>query len=72
MTELFACLSSWDCERERESLRPMARGTSIFDIAIGSVAALGPQNGEFQIADILCLSYVLNFHDREIAASSRF
>jgi hypothetical protein len=34
----------------------MARGTSIVDIGIGSVAALGswrPANGEFQIADIL-------------------
>jgi hypothetical protein len=41
MTELFAFFISWDCERGREGLRPMARGTSIVDIAIGSVAALG-------------------------------
>ena len=54
----------------------MARGTSIVDIGIGSVAALGqwqPANGEFQIADILYFfGYLLNFHDCEIAASSRF
>jgi hypothetical protein len=34
----------------------MARGTSIVDIAIGSVAALGQgqlRNREFQVADIL-------------------
>jgi hypothetical protein len=56
MTELFASFISWDCEREGEGLRPMARGTSIVDIAIGSVAALGqwqPANGELQIADRL-------------------
>jgi len=56
MTELFASFISWDCEREGEGLRPMARGTSIVDIGIGSVAALGqwrPANREFQIADIL-------------------
>jgi hypothetical protein len=56
MTELFASLISWDCEREGEGWRPMARGTSIVDIGIGSMAALGqvrPANREFQIADIL-------------------
>jgi hypothetical protein len=39
MTELFASLISWDCEREGEGLKPMARGTSIVDIGIGSMAA---------------------------------
>jgi hypothetical protein len=56
MTELFASLISWDCEREGEGWRPMARGSSIVDIAVGSVAALGqgqPEKGEFQVADIL-------------------
>jgi hypothetical protein len=55
MTELFACLTSWDCERERR-LEAMARGSSIVDLAVGSVAALGlgqPEKGEFQVADIL-------------------
>jgi hypothetical protein len=34
----------------------MARGSSIVDLAVGSVAALGqeqPEKGEFQVADIL-------------------
>jgi hypothetical protein len=56
MTELFAYLTSWDCERESEGLGPMARGTSIVDLAIGSVAALGLRqlrNREFQAPDIV-------------------
>jgi hypothetical protein len=56
MTELFACLTSRDCGAERAGLRPLARGSSIVDIAVGSVAALGqgqPEKGEFQVADIL-------------------
>jgi hypothetical protein len=34
----------------------MARGSSIVDLGVGSVAALGlgqPEKGEFQVADIL-------------------
>jgi len=48
-------LTSWDCERERR-LEAMARGSSIVDLAVGSVAALGlgqPEKGEFQVAHIL-------------------
>jgi hypothetical protein len=52
----------------------MARGTSIVDLAIGSVAALGQRelrSRESQVPDILYfLGYLLNFHDHEIAASS--
>jgi hypothetical protein len=41
---------------KKEGLRPMARGTSIVDLAIGSVAALGLRqlrNREFQAPDIV-------------------
>jgi hypothetical protein len=55
MTERFAYLTSWDCERESEGLS-RRRGTSIVDLAIGSVAALGQRqlrNREFQVPDIV-------------------